>query len=329
MSQQNQASFLLQAIGENYIMKTYAKGERKKKLPVVILSVSLGMTMIPATCMAAEFNSGDTIKEQTVEDLELSSGENNTKDSQKSEIQWTGFKWDSYSQAEITLTSAVNGVCYYKWAERGEDGNPQVPQIETGNTVNDEVLISEDEEFEITLADLDTDQAVDLYIQIEDENGKLSDLKRMELDQDSRPAKKTDSEKKHKASKPKAEDSTVEGLDSPLEFYPDTFYFMILRLSVQVPIMRIRKTETLSGCLFTGAHLRIRIPTGSGAPGRSVPRKESTRRELLICMFSSANIPARIPNGSLRIRYSLYSTSFSQPHFLKNNTVWSANISLT
>lgn len=53
----------------------------KKKLPVVILSVALGMTMIPATCMAAEFNSGDTIKEQTVEDLELSSGENNTKDS--------------------------------------------------------------------------------------------------------------------------------------------------------------------------------------------------------------------------------------------------------
>ena len=46
-----------------------------------------------------------------------------------------------------------------------------MPQIETGNTVNDEVLISEDEEFEITLADLDTDQAVDLYIQIEDENG--------------------------------------------------------------------------------------------------------------------------------------------------------------
>ena len=121
-------------------------------------------------------------------------------------------------------------------------------------------------------------QAVDLYIQIEDENGKLSDLKRMELDQDSRPAKKTDSEKKHKASKPKAEDSTVEGLDSPLEFYPDTFYD--LRLSVPVPIMRIRKTETLSGCLFTGAHLRIRIPTGSEAPGRSVPRKESTRREL-------------------------------------------------
>lgn len=328
MSQQNQASFLLQAIGENYIMKTYAKGERKKKLPVVILSVALGMTMIPATCMAAEFNSGDTIKEQTVEDLELSSGENNTKDSQKSEIQWTGFKWDSYSQAEITLTSAVNGVCYYKWAEWGEDGNPQVPQIETGNTVNDEVLISEDEEFGITLADLDTGQAVDLYIQIEDENGKLSDLKRMELDQDSRPAKKTDSEKKHKASKPKAEDSTVEGLDSPLEFYPDTFYdFKDYRC--RVPIMRIRKTETLSGCLFTGAHLRIRIPTGSEAPGRSVPRKESTRRELLICMFSSANIPARIPNGSLRIRYSLYSTSFSQPHFLKNNTVWSANISLT
>ena len=32
----------------------------KKKLPVVILSAALGMTMIPATCMAAEFNSGDT-----------------------------------------------------------------------------------------------------------------------------------------------------------------------------------------------------------------------------------------------------------------------------
>ena len=327
MSQQNQASFLLQAIGENYIMKTYAKGEWKKKLPVVILSVALGMTMIPATCMAAEFNSGDTIKEQTVEDLELSSGENNTKDSQKSEIQWTGFKWDSYSQAEITLTSAVNGVCYYKWAERGEDGNPQVPQIETGNTVNDEVLISEDEEFGITLADLDTDQAVDLYIQIEDENGKLSDLKRMELDQDSRPAKKQILRKNIKH--PNQRQRTVRYRGWILLWNSTRIHFMILRLSVPVPIMRIRKTETLSGCLFTGAHLRIRIPTGSEAPGRSVPRKESTRRELLICMFSSANIPARIPNGSLRIRYSLYSTSFSQPHFLKNNTVWSANISLT
>ena len=31
------------------------KGKMKKKLPVVILSVALGMTMIPATCMAAEF----------------------------------------------------------------------------------------------------------------------------------------------------------------------------------------------------------------------------------------------------------------------------------
>ena len=68
----------------------------KKKLPVVILSAALGMTMIPATCMAAEFNSGDTIKEQTVEDLELSSGET-IQGFPKSEIQWTGFKWDSYS----------------------------------------------------------------------------------------------------------------------------------------------------------------------------------------------------------------------------------------
>ena len=79
----------------------------KKKLPVVILSAALGMTMIPATCMAAEFNSGDTTKEQTVEDLELIFGENNAKDSQKSEIQWTGFTWDSYSQAEIEGTTEI------------------------------------------------------------------------------------------------------------------------------------------------------------------------------------------------------------------------------
>lgn len=196
----------------------------KKKLPVVILSAALCMTMAPATCMAAEFNSGDTEKEQTVEDLELVSGEKDTKTSEEAEIQWTGFKWDSYSQAELTLASAVNGVCYYKWAECGKDGNSKVPQIETGDTANDEVLIRADEEFGITLADLDTDQAVDLYVQIEDENGKLSDLKRMKLDQDSRPAKKTDSTKKHKTSKPKAEDSTIEGLDSPLQFYPGTFY---------------------------------------------------------------------------------------------------------
>lgn len=96
----------------------------KKKLPVVILSVALGMTMIPATCMAAEFNSGDTIKEQTVEDLELISGENNTKDSKKSEIQWTGFKWDSYSQAEITLTSAVTSAIINGQSE----GKTEIPR---------------------------------------------------------------------------------------------------------------------------------------------------------------------------------------------------------
>ena len=202
-----------------------------------------------------------------------------------------------------------------------------MPQIETGNTVNDEVLISEDEEFGITLADLDTDQAVDLYIQIEDENGKLSDLKRMELDQDSRPAKKTDSAKKHKASKPKAEDSTVEGLDSPLEFYPDTFYdFKVIGAGTDNEDPENGDIKWVPVYWSTSANPNS---NGSEAPGRSVPRKESTRRELLICMFSSANIPAGIPNGNLRIRYSLYSTSFSQPHFLKNNTVWSANISLT
>lgn len=196
----------------------------KKKLPVMILSAALCMAMTPMTGMAAEFNSGDTAEEQTVEDLELISGEKDTKASEKSEVAWTGFQWDSYSQAEVTLTSTVTGVCYYKWAECGENGESEVPQIESGDSGNDEVLISADEEFGITLADLDTDQAVDLYIQIEDENGKLSDLKRLKLDQEGRPAKKTDSSKKHKTSKPKAEDSTIEGLDSPLQFYPGTFY---------------------------------------------------------------------------------------------------------
>lgn len=202
-----------------------------------------------------------------------------------------------------------------------------MPQIETGNTVNDEVLISEDEEFGITLADLDTDQAVDLYIQIEDENGKLSDLKRMELDQDSRPAKKTDSEKKHKASKPKAEDSTVEGLDSPLEFYPDTFYdFKVIGAGTDNEDPENGDIKWVPVYWSTSANPnsnRIRSTWKIGS------KEGIDQEELLICMFSSANIPARIPNGSLRIRYSLYSTSFSQPHFLKNNTVWSANISLT
>lgn len=139
--------------------------------------------------------------------------------------------------------------------------------------------------------------------------------------------KKTDSEKKHKASKPKAEDSTVEGLDSPLEFYPDTFYdFKVIGAGTDNEDPENGDIKWVPVYWSTSANPNS---NGSEAPGRSVPRKESTRRELLICMFSSANIPARIPNGSLRIRYSLYSTSFSQPHFLKNNTVWSANISLT
>lgn len=56
----------------------------------------------------------------------------------------------------------------------GRAGEGQIPEClrSDGNTVNDEVLISEDEKFGITLADTRYRQeAVDLYIQIEDENG--------------------------------------------------------------------------------------------------------------------------------------------------------------
>lgn len=195
----------------------------RKKLPVMILSAALCMTMAPVPGMAAELNSGDAAAEQKTEDLELVSDKKDAADDKKSEVQWTGFQWNSYTEAEVTLTPSVTGVCYYKWTEQKDDGNPEVPEINAGDTGNDEVLISADEDFEITLTDLDTEKNIDLYLQIEDENGELSDLKRLKLDPDSRPEKKASSET-HKVSKPKAEDSTVEGLENPLEFSPGKYY---------------------------------------------------------------------------------------------------------
>lgn len=196
----------------------------KKKLPVLLLSAALCMTMAPVTGLADELGGSDTAEKQTVTDLELDTGKKDKENKEKSEVQWTGFKWNSYSEAEVTLTASENGICYYKWVECGADGNSEIPQIETEGTGEDEILISKDEDFVITLNDLDTDKEVDLYIQIEDEKGKLSDMKRLRLLKDSRPEKEKGSSGKQKISKPKAGDSTIEGLDTPLEFYPDTFY---------------------------------------------------------------------------------------------------------
>lgn len=178
----------------------------KKKFLAVILTAVLSVSMVPVTGVAAEEKAAMEVSEPTP-----------TPVSQKIDIKWTAFRWMSHTSAAVTLRANVNGKCYYGWAERKSDGTSDIPYIgEKGPSVS----IKADQNFVIYVNDLDTDNAINLYIQIKDENGRSSGFKKIKFNQDIRPA----AAPAHTPVVPKVTESVIRGLDTRMEFYPNTFY---------------------------------------------------------------------------------------------------------
>ena len=134
------------------------------------------------------------------------------------EVKWTGFQWTAHDSASVTLRTNVTGTCYYTWAERGSDGTSDTPKKDA---ITNKQAVSKDKNFTIYLSDLNTDNGVDLYFYIKSSKGAESGIKKVRFDQSKRPAKGDDN---HEPVTPKVNESILKGLNSAMEFYPNTFY---------------------------------------------------------------------------------------------------------
>lgn len=133
-------------------------------------------------------------------------------------MKWTGFQWTAHDSASVTLRTNVTGTCYYTWAERGSDGTSDTPKKDA---ITNKQAVSKDKNFTIYLSDLNTDNGIDLYFYIKSSKGAESGIKKVRFDQSKRPAKGDDN---HKPVTPKVNESILKGLNSAMEFYPNTFY---------------------------------------------------------------------------------------------------------
>lgn len=92
-------------------------------------------------------------------------------------------KWNSISEAVVTITSDKAGHYYYKSVKHGT----KVTSIDTSGKGTP---ISANEATSIKLSNLDTKTSYDVYVCVKDSDGLVSDLKKIELNQSERPTPK-------------------------------------------------------------------------------------------------------------------------------------------
>lgn len=133
-------------------------------------------------------------------------------------VRWVGFSWINHTSANVTLISNKSGTCYYKWVSRNSDGTSATPKDLT--STGKQITFTADKKFNIGLEDLDSDNPIDLYIQIKDKNGVLTNPLKIAFKEDSRP-KVADPTPTYI---PNVKESVVQGLDEAIQFYPNQFY---------------------------------------------------------------------------------------------------------
>lgn len=135
-------------------------------------------------------------------------------------VRWVGFSWINHTSANVTLISNKSGTCYYKWVSRNSDGTSATPKDLT--STGKQITFTADKKFNIGLEDLDSDNPIDLYIQIKDKNGVLTNPLKIAFKEDSRPkvADPTPTDTPN-AYIPEPKDSEVFGLEEPIQFYPN------------------------------------------------------------------------------------------------------------
>jgi hypothetical protein len=135
-------------------------------------------------------------------------------------VRWVGFSWINHISANVTLISNKSGTCYYSWVSRNSDGTSATPKDLT--STGKQTTFTADKKFNIGLEDLDSDNPIDLYIQIKDKNGVLTNPLKIAFKEDSRP--KVADPTPNAYIPPDVKESIVQGLDEAIQFYPNQFY---------------------------------------------------------------------------------------------------------
>ena len=135
-------------------------------------------------------------------------------------VRWVGFSWINHTSANVILISNKSGTCYYKWVSRNSNGTSATPKDLT--STGKQTTFTADKKFNIGLEDLDSDNPIDLYIQIKDKNGVLTNPLKIAFKEDSRP-KVADPTPTNTPNVyiPEPKDSEVFGLEEPIQFYPN------------------------------------------------------------------------------------------------------------
>ena len=135
-------------------------------------------------------------------------------------VRCVGFSWINHTSANVILISNKSGTCYYKWVSRNSNGTSATPKDLT--STGKQTTFTADKKFNIGLEDLDSDNPIDLYIQIKDKNGVLTNPLKIAFKEDSRPkvADPTPTNTPN-AYIPEPKDSEVFGLEEPIQFYPN------------------------------------------------------------------------------------------------------------
>lgn len=127
-------------------------------------------------------------------------------------------KWNSISEAVVTITSDKEGQYYYKLVKHGTKVSKS--DIDTSKAGK---KIAAKTETQIKLSKLNAKTSYDVYVVVKNSAG-VSNMKQIALDQSKRPTPTPTPTDTPDAYIPNVKESVVQGLDEAIQFYPNQFY---------------------------------------------------------------------------------------------------------
>ena len=148
-------------------------------------------------------------------------------------------KWNSATEAVVTIQSDKDGQYYYKLVKHGA----AAPDIDTSK---EGTAIAANKATNIKLSKLDANTSYDVYVCVKDSDGLVSELKKIELDQSKRP--KQDNTKKTAPKITKASftkwNSTTEALVTVQSDKAGQYYYKLVKHGATAPKIDTSKAGT-------------------------------------------------------------------------------------
>lgn len=97
--------------------------------------------------------------------------------------------------------------------------------------------------------------------------------------------------------------------------------FVVLELSIPMPVVEVQGARALDKYLFAKTRLRVQVPAKSRTPKESIPEGRSAEERLLVYVFSSTGVPTEVPGNDLQVECDLCDADFDRPRFLGGGAI--------